>query len=48
MSFLVQDILDYAQINAGKFRKIFSKFNLKDSIEEILLIMKYKAEQLGV
>lgn len=48
LCFLVNDILDYAQINAGKFRKLYVQFNLKESIEEIMLIMKFKADQLGI
>lgn len=28
----VQDLLDYAQINAKKFRKNISKFNIKDLV----------------
>lgn len=48
LSFLVHDILDYAQISANKFRKMQTEFNLTDSIDEILLILKFKAEYLGV
>lgn len=44
LSFLVNDILDYAQISAGKFRKFFHKFNLNESVDEILLVMKNKAD----
>lgn len=33
MQFIVQDLLDYAQIKAGKFRKNISTFNIKESIE---------------
>jgi len=29
MSFLVDDLLDFAQINNGKFRKICKEFDLK-------------------
>ena len=43
LNFLVNDILDYAQINAGKFRKYFLKFNIKDCVDEIILILKFKA-----
>jgi hypothetical protein len=32
MSMNVQDLLDYAQINAKKFRKNISKFNIKDLV----------------
>ena len=48
LSFLVHDMLDYAQISADKFRKMETDFNLKDCIEEILHIVNLKAEYLGV
>ena len=32
MEFLVQDLLDYAQLKAGKFRKNIKKFNIQDAI----------------
>ena len=32
MSFLVDDLLDYAQLNAGKFRKVEKNFNLSEAI----------------
>ena len=38
MEFLIQDLLDYAQIKAGKFRKNIKKFNLRDAIEKIMCI----------
>jgi len=41
-------MLDYAQLSAGQFRKFFSKFDAKLSVQEILDIMKFKAYELGV
>ena len=38
LNFLVNDILDFAQLRNGKFRKNISNFNIKDSINEIKLI----------
>jgi signal transduction histidine kinase len=29
MTFLVQDLLDFAQIKSGKFRKVLKRFNLR-------------------
>lgn len=40
MSFLVQDLLDYAQIKAGKFRKNISQFDIKMMIEEVMCIQR--------
>ena len=38
LKFQVNDLLDFSQLRAGKFRKDCSNFNLKESIEEILMI----------
>ena len=48
LNFLVNDMLDYAQLSAGQFRKLSSKFNLATAINEILEVMNYKAEELGI
>ena len=41
---LVNDILDFAQVKDGKFRKNLEIFDLKESVEEIIAVQKYKAE----
>jgi len=33
MSFIIQDLLDYAQIKAGKLRKNIEHFNIREAIE---------------
>jgi len=38
MSFLIQDLLDFAQIKAGKFRKNYQTFNLFDAIDQVMSI----------
>ena len=43
LSFLVNDILDFAQISAGKFRSITHNFNVKEAIEEVVVIQQEKA-----
>jgi signal transduction histidine kinase len=43
MGFLVDDLLDFAQINAGKFRKVNTEFDLREAIEEIVSIQHEKA-----
>ena len=48
LGFLVNDMLDYGQLSAGKFRKQITKFNLNETVEEIINIMKFKADELGV
>ena len=41
---MVQDLLDYAQIKSGKFRKNIQEFNLISAVEEIMLIQQRKAK----
>jgi len=38
MNSLIQDLLDYAQIQAGKFRRNLKKFNLESTIKEVISI----------
>ena len=38
MSFMVMDMLDYAQIKAGKFRKNIKKFNIRDAVNSVIMI----------
>ena len=38
MSFQVDDLLDFAQLNAGKFRKVIKLFDLKEAVEEVVEI----------
>jgi signal transduction histidine kinase len=45
LNFLINDILDFSQIKSEKFRKESSQFNIKEAIEEILMVQKYKADQ---
>ena len=36
INYLVNDILDFAQLKSGKFRKDISKFDIRESIQEII------------
>ena len=38
MAYLIQDILDFAQINSGKFRKNIIEFDIRQAVEEIMSI----------
>ena len=40
---MVQDLLDYAQIKQGKFRKISVLFNIKEAVNEVMMIQMRKA-----
>ena len=44
MKFIIQDLLDYSQIKAGKFRQNFTKFNIRDTIEKVMCIQRQKAK----
>ena len=48
MSFLVDDLLDFAQLNAGKFRKVVKEFDLREAIQEMIDIQKDKASMGGI
>ena len=48
LSFLVDDILDFAQIGANKFRERITRFKLPKSVHEIIKILKFKADSLGI
>ena len=48
LNFLVQDILDFAQLSVGRFRKNVHNFDLEQAIEEVLSIQEFKAEALGI
>jgi len=37
----VEDILGFAQLKAGKFKKVEKRFNIKRAIEEIISIQSY-------
>ena len=45
MIFLVQDLLDYAQIKSGKFRTNISKFNICQTIQKVISIQKEQAQR---
>ena len=36
MRFTIQDLLDYAQIKAGKFRKNVTKFDIRKTVEKVM------------
>lgn len=38
LRFLVNDILDFSQIKGGKFRQNLTNFDVREAVEEIMLI----------
>ena len=48
MKSLVGDLLDFAQLQNGKFRKDEHKFNIRRCLKEVISIQEYKAKTKGV
>ena len=44
MNSLVHDFLDFSQIKAGKFRKNITKFDIRQTVNKVILIQKLKAK----
>ena len=44
LNFLVSDILDFALLKQGEFKKKISNFNIIDCINEVISIFKYKSD----
>jgi hypothetical protein len=40
MGFIVQDLLDYAQIKSNNFRKNITSFNIIDSVEKVMCVQR--------
>lgn len=48
LQFLVNDTLDFGLLRAGKFRKNSFNFNIKEAVQEMILVLQQKAEFCGV
>ena len=48
MTFMVQDLLDFAQIKAGKFRKNIREFNILEAVNKVVSIQEKQAEDKGI
>ena len=48
LGFLINDMLDYAQLSAGQFRKNFKKFDLIESVNDIVKVMRAKGDEVGI
>lgn len=40
MLYIVQDLLDYAQIKSGKFRRNISQFNVREAVDKVMCIQR--------
>jgi len=45
---IVQDLLDFAQIKAGKFRKSGEWFDIKKAVEGVICIQAQQAKAKGI
>ena len=48
MNFVVDDLLDFAQLNNEKFRKEIKEVDLREAIEEVISIQQEKAIMQGL
>jgi signal transduction histidine kinase len=48
MGIMIQDLLDFSQIKSGKFRKIITSFNIRDTIVKVMDMQRTKAEHQGL
>ena len=48
MNFMVQDMLDYAQIRHGTFKKNYSQLNVRDLVAEIMKIQQRQAQERNI
>ena len=48
MGFLIQDLLDFAQIKTGKLRVNVKEFNIREAFEEVMSIQREQATAKGV
>ena len=48
MTFLIQDLLDFAQMKTGKFRVNIKEFNIREAFEEVMSIQREQAKAKGV
>ena len=46
--FLVNDILDYSQIEAGKLKLSFSSFSPPDVVQSVVSLLQLQAERKGI
>ena len=46
--FLANDMLDYAQIEAGKLKLQFANFNIKSTCSDLVDLLKFKAQSKNI
>ena len=48
LTFLINDMLDYAQVSAGQFRKQVREFDLIKSVDDVIKMMQLKSNGLNI
>ena len=48
LTFLINDMLDYAQLSAGQFRKQVREFDLIKSVDNVIKMMQLKSNGLNI
>ena len=48
MTYLVQDLLDFAQIKGDKFRKNIREFNIEKSIQKVMKMHRIRVNEAKV
>ena len=48
MGFLVQDLLDYAQIKSGNFRKNEDLFDIREAVTQVMTMQMKKAQEMKI
>ena len=46
--FLSNDLLDYAQIEAGRLKVVYDEFNVFNTCMSLVKLLRYKAENKGI
>lgn len=48
LSTTVQELIDYTQVSAVKFRKNIAQFNIRDAVAKVIQLQKKKASDQGI
>lgn len=48
LNYIIQDMLDFAQIKADRFRKNIQIFNLEDVVNKVMMIQSRKAKDNNI
>ena len=46
--YVTNDMIDFSQVNHDSFRKVIATFDVKKAIDEIVMILDFKATQMMI